>query len=1123
MKKPNAFNAKKTLLGSAGLLALSCMIATMPASAVVPNDNQTPDDILDDEVDVTGVGQFFRSDGFICSGSLINPRTVLFAAHCVNDRPETDYGTSVFSAWSFRANALPGLQSWFGSGFQTDTSQFVYNVNQMIINQDSLRNPQAQGFLEADIAISSLDTPASNIPTWALLFSPLEVPTEIDPVTGTGYHVNIVGYGNTGNATQGAFQSGGFRRRAAENMLGALASFDDRDGFLFGFAPGFLPQNLYRLDFDDPNGTNPFDFNLWQDEALEREGTTGGGDSGGPLIIDAENNAGFDEDVVIGVLSGGSRFFGGQPFSSYGTESYYQPLYLYWDWIAANNPYRYVGANAGDGDWEDAAHWTSLQDPNYRVLDSNGNVVVGTPTAPGAGLTGSDPQFGSICFDPQPRGEGAFDACQDINTGEITQFSTTTTAAVVSNIGQIDVNAVTGGRQAASLTGGDNAGGAQAVSTDAITQTGADNAAQADGFSDDPLPAATIENGLVGATNFVPDNIDPDVVNAINARYFDVTLSADGTTTLSSTVEIDRLSIMGQGAGLDITSGGDLTSLIDVTQMAGMVNVDGSLTSAGDYLVVSGMLSGSGTITAPFFTNVAGAIAPGGIGTEGTLTIDGNAVLSSGSVLLIDTSIGSNDTLNVTGDLNAGGNVALSGQGVTFGDTRTIVSYGGAVSGEFTGISGLGDGVLQGRFSDSGSSIDLIVEAGSFLDVLGTSGTATQNGFGTALNDARGGNYSDMKALFDSLDRLNATDLGIALDGLAPNDAVIMGQGSLAMGDAMDRRLDLRLRDVRRGQRGFVASGSAAGATDEAALNGSSARNSFAATQLGSTAASTTTEMKEGWGGFATLDYFFGESETGFSSDNADVDGFSFAAGLDKTLSNGAVIGATLSYANSDNSLASGLGDAEIKGASFGLYGYMPLSNDFFIDGYATTGRHRINTARISQTPTTIFTSEGKTDSDVILAGANVGREFNLENGLNITPMAGLLYGSYDFDGYTETGGAAALNIAAREITTTQLSIGALVDWTMGKNDNIHPVIGASIVQDLDGDQDQVIGSFASATAGTPISFGGPDRSETWVDLEAALDMDFSDNTTGSLSIKQSVSRSDLEQTVVGAKFSVKF
>lgn len=103
-----------------------------------------------------------------------------------------------------------------------------------------------------------------------------------------------------------------------------------------------LPQNLYQLDFDDPRrGTaaaSPYDFNLFRDAPLPKEGTTAGGDSGGPLILDQT----FARKVVIGVLSGGSRFFGPQPFSTYGTSSFYQPLYLFWDYIAAKNPYRYA-------------------------------------------------------------------------------------------------------------------------------------------------------------------------------------------------------------------------------------------------------------------------------------------------------------------------------------------------------------------------------------------------------------------------------------------------------------------------------------------------------------------------------------------------------------------------------------------------------------------------------------------------------------------------------------------------------------------------------------------------------------------------------------------------------------
>ncbi|MFX8281873.1 hypothetical protein ABTL36_19420, partial [Acinetobacter baumannii] len=87
-----------------------------------------------------------------------------------------------------------------------------------------------------------------------------------------------------------------------------------------------------------PNSrTNGFDFNIFKDNALSGEGITGPGDSGGPLILDRT----YAKQLVIAVLSGGTRYFSAQPSGSYGTSAFYQPLYLYWDYIAAANPYRY--------------------------------------------------------------------------------------------------------------------------------------------------------------------------------------------------------------------------------------------------------------------------------------------------------------------------------------------------------------------------------------------------------------------------------------------------------------------------------------------------------------------------------------------------------------------------------------------------------------------------------------------------------------------------------------------------------------------------------------------------------------------------------------------------------------
>ena len=149
---------------AAGALA-AAMFAT-PSQAIVPNDNFTPNDIVDGQGGINGVGMFFRNDGFVCSGTLINPRTVLFAAHCVNSNPETDFGPVLQSAFSFDVNALPGFLNWLNgdaangfTAFQSHPDRFVYNVSQVQYDPRSLADPNAFGFLEADIALATLGSP----------------------------------------------------------------------------------------------------------------------------------------------------------------------------------------------------------------------------------------------------------------------------------------------------------------------------------------------------------------------------------------------------------------------------------------------------------------------------------------------------------------------------------------------------------------------------------------------------------------------------------------------------------------------------------------------------------------------------------------------------------------------------------------------------------------------------------------------------------------------------------------------------------------------------------------------------------------------------------------------------
>ena len=79
-----------------------------------------------DPADINGVGQMTiasPSGGLgLCTGTLINPRTVIFAAHCVNTsatggaQNPAQYGSQgggIPIAFGFKANNLQAVRDWF--------------------------------------------------------------------------------------------------------------------------------------------------------------------------------------------------------------------------------------------------------------------------------------------------------------------------------------------------------------------------------------------------------------------------------------------------------------------------------------------------------------------------------------------------------------------------------------------------------------------------------------------------------------------------------------------------------------------------------------------------------------------------------------------------------------------------------------------------------------------------------------------------------------------------------------------------------------------------------------------------------------------------------------------------
>jgi uncharacterized protein YhjY with autotransporter beta-barrel domain len=1090
-----------------------------------------------DPVNITGVAQMVINNGGgsvgLCTASLINPRTVIFAAHCVNTRTAGAYGAGTGGtpiAFGFEANTRANaagqpdeLLNWFngastGPGAnRTNVAQAFYNANYVSYNPASLE-PNAASFLYSDIATATLDTPAANIPTWALLFS--QLPAVPITAAGTGYHVALAGYGNAGTGEGGATTID-FRRRIAENTLGALASLDEFENFLFGGASTTNPQNLFWIDFDDPRrGTalaSPFDFNAWRDNALPNEGLTSGGDSGGPLILDRA----YARSVILGVLSGGyTRFFNGQPANSYGTAAFYQPLYLYWDWIAANNPYHYVGSLAGNANWTDATHWVTNLDPAYQII-VNGALVNGVPTSPGAGNT-DQPGYGQACFQ-----SGGVSDCYDVASGvETVRVAPIGTAGNDAGSAAIAVSgeaATTGDAELAlSGTGRPLAG---VLESQAAGTTAA-------------LPLATIANGLPGATNFVPNNFDGNRLTQVAPRYFDVTLGAVGTTTLNSTVVIDRLTLANTGAGLDIQTTGSLTSLIGVNQLVGTMQVNGTLRSGGDYMMLAGGLNGTGTIFAPFFTSIAGTISPGSTGaagTVGTLTFRGNTIFASGTTLLIDLgNAGTSDRVDVLATTFAGGNpvdgIANVGGRVVFsvatgsqpraGDGYTILAAANAVTGTFAAPAAI-SAILTPQLIYSAKAVQVLLRAGAYASVVDR-GSQVQTSYAALLDSNRQFNTPALADVYGPLDLQNAGTIQAFFENAAPrNETLRTALGVVASGTT-DRFFRARIHALEPGE-----------ATGELAVSGNpltlAAQGSFSRAVAPLTAGLGFDDASRAGGrlpddmsGYLVGGYLNGSSApmpAAASGGRDTFDGWFLAGGIEKAMGEQATFGFALSYADIDGTTGGVAQQASTR--LFQGTVYVAARTDAGLRGDLRISAGALSTD--SRRTVTLLTTPQVlklTDSSLVFS-SELGLGFDLirDGTFSVVPRISARYESIGFDKAQETGGSLALTVERYGYEALEGRAG--MSFSAKPGSRVRPFLEANYVHEFLDQPTFFTGSFIGGVAHAPFALAGTDND--WGEISGGIAFDLGSRAEISLEADTTVLRDDFRNQSYRGRITIHF
>ncbi len=931
------------------------------APAIVIRDDLTLNDpppvgVLDNIVDVTGVGQMtVRPDQSttslgLCTGTLINPRTVIFAAHCVNDQAANTYGFATGGtaiAFGFSANNLPAVRRWVGldGGIanQTDVDFNIYNVEQVWYDERSLPT----GFLEADVALATLDTHADGVPTWTMLFSPLTAET----------HGIINGYGARGLGPDGSNLGIDFRRRIAENMISSASSLNDRNNFLFGPDDYGLPQTLYNTDFDSPAGQDAFDdtngmfdFDLYDGAALPREGTTAGGDSGSALVADEL----FDRPVVTAVLSGGSRFFGNnpadpltyQPFSSYGTQSFYQPLYLFWDEIVANNSYVYASSRAGKRDWMNARHWVQDMDPNYGI-SVDGELVNALPGFEAPGVTGDTPKFGNVCF---------LDDCLDLSTLSV-EFDEGTPNSV-------------------SIEGGP--GSRYFVPNNIVADPSAG------------IKARYYEVTLAApGTTRLRDDVTIDRLNLEGAARLDIRRHGNLKVWGDYTQTGGWLDLQGSlttgeafiGSGL-LTGNGFfdptyLTSVNGSIAPGDNFGDTGTLTIAGDVILASGTLS---LFDVNRFGNDQLAVV-GDADNLGIISLGGTAAV-----------------INAFGRRSA-----------RYGQTFEIITAEGGVENTFDNVVGR-IGVLYPELNYGSNNVIARMRAIRFSDFFGSSGITNpfSLAFGNALDSARGHSYTDLANVYGLIDVMEAPELNATFQSLSASQAgrttTLDERQSSTMRTLVSDRLSLLGSGP--GVAGKIQIVGAPEVFDgRGQLTGSAASQiSFAKNYQSSSWNAVT--LPENMSGFMSAG--FEQSSLAFSDNNSGVEQNSWhiAMGLEFGLNERTTFGTAFGYANGVQEVGGSVANVETSQAS--VYGNYRLGGNFYIGGQASMSYSQMDSN--SRIAAGLSSSNLNTNSMAFASEIEAGYNIDVD-GLMLTPRASIGYSSYNVDGFRDSAGSLALAV----------------------------------------------------------------------------------------------------------------
>ncbi|PLP59326.1 autotransporter outer membrane beta-barrel domain-containing protein [Mesorhizobium loti] len=507
-----------------------------------------------------------------------------------------------------------------------------------------------------------------------------------------------------------------------------------------------------------------------------------------------------------------------------------------------------------------------------------------------------------------------------------------------------------------------------------------------------------------------------------------------------------------------------------------------------------GTLGGHGTVGSGAGSMVkiasGGTIAPGN--SIGTLTVNGNITFAAGSIYEAEINPAlQSDLIHASGTATIqGGTVhALKAGGVyTPGSRWTILSADGGVTGTFNALTQNMPFVnLALAYDASKVHIDATRNAAAFCDVARTRNQCTT---GNGLESTGRGNpvYDTVAAVPDADSARQALD---ALSGeIHASTSSVLIEDSHFVRDAINERL-------------------------RAAFNGTGtpATPVLAYGEGGPALAPAATDRFAAWGAaFGSWGSFDGDGNAAA----LDASSGGFLTGLDGSVSDTVRLGVMTGYSHTRFSTEGASGASD--NYHFGLYAGTQRGNLGFRSGLAYTW-HDIETSRSIAIPGFADSLSSDNDAGTFQAFGELG--YRIETPIAaLEPFANLAYVNLRTDGFTETGGAAALasHGGTTDTTFTTLGLRASSAFALGAaRATARGMLGWRHAYG-----NVVPTSTHAFQAGSAFTIAGVPIARDSALIEAGLDLDLSDSATLGIAY-QGQFGSGVEQNGLTARLAVRF